>query len=156
MSCSTDMCDIKQQECTDRLFVSADRSHGCFGAKSQTKSEHVQPSAFRFEGRNSWGAFHPVPCHVFVGHHMLCLRGRLCPSQHADTKMGFHKWISTCYILDLQREPLRDNYLLLENREWWLLGLEPHSWGACCTLSHLTNLIPPGAGSPRAPSFILF
>lgn len=32
------------------------------------------------------------------------------------TKKGFHKWILTCYILELQREPLRAESLLLENR----------------------------------------
>lgn len=34
MSCSIYMCDINQQECTKRLFASADRSYGCFGAET--------------------------------------------------------------------------------------------------------------------------
>lgn len=61
------------------------------------------------------------------------------------TKRGFHKWILTCYILELQRELLRAECLLLENREWWLLWLIPRSWRARCTQSHMTWLILDGS-----------
>lgn len=70
------------------------------------------------------------------------------------TKRGFQKWILTCYILELQREPLRAKCLLLENREWWLWFI-PHSWRACCTASHLTSLILDGSWLVLSSEFVV-
>lgn len=57
------------------------------------------------------------------------------------TKSSFHKGILTCCILDWQRQPLRVESLLLEDREWWLFWFLPHSSRGYPTPSHLTLLI---------------
>lgn len=57
------------------------------------------------------------------------------------TKSSFHKGILTCCILDWQRQPLRVECLLLEDGEWWLFWVLPHSSRGYPTPSHLTLLI---------------
>lgn len=95
-----------------------------------------------------WERFREVPlsfCPVVLAHHTLGLLGTFSPLLNTSTswctKTGFHKWILTCYILELQRGPLSTECLLLENREWWLLQFLPHSWRGCWTPSHLTAMM---------------
>lgn len=65
----------------------------------------------------------------------------LSTSTGCFTKTRFHTWILPCYIWELQKEPLRAEHVLLENREWWFLQFLPHSGRGRWTPRHLTSMI---------------
>lgn len=131
---------MNQQECTKRSLLSAARSYVCFGAVSSKTW-----ACTTFSDRLACVLF----CHPRTLDSEFLRRKALSPLPNTSTgcftKRGFHKWILTCYILELQREPLRGECLLLENRERWLLQFLPHSWRGCRTPCHLTWMISAGS-----------
>lgn len=137
---------------------------------SRAKPEHVQPSFFqsgnlvgsqRVVKKEGGGVFSLcvhicwVMCslllyntHIYT--HTLWILGFMEEAACSQllntvtvwfTKSSFHKGILTCCILDWQRQPLRVESLLLEDREWWLFWFLPHSSRGYPTPSHLTLLI---------------
>lgn len=137
---------------------------------SRAKPEHVQPSFFQSGNlvgsqrvvKKEGGYFHcvctsvglcvPSFCmtHTYTHTHTLWILGFMEEAGCSQllntvtvwfTKSSFHKGILTCCLLDWQRQPLRVESLLLEDREWWLFWFLPHSSRGYPTPSHLTLLI---------------
>lgn len=171
VSCPSLMCDINQQKCIQELFSDYFLlpGHTLALGSSRAKPEHVQPSFFQSGNlvgsqrvvKKEGGIFSLcvhicwVMCslllydtHIYT--HTLWILGFMEEAACSQllntvtvwfTKSSFHKGILTCCLLDWQRQPLRVESLLLEDREWWLFWFLPHSSRGYPTPSHLTLLI---------------